>query len=674
MNKTIKTLLVAVMVVCLAVSAIALVACKDKTVTYTVNVTCNDTAALNNVKVQIKKADGTLVKEATPIDGKATFDLEGADYTATLTGVAEGYEFADGKLTADAPSCTITVTKKQTEPTGYTYTVNVTYPALLDVYGNTVDEEEPANGVTVSLYAGELEDDNDAALAGKTPAATKTTGADGKAVFQLEDELYTIVISGQKSDYRVYYPEGHFVLTVSKDSPTCEVTFRELARVGTMSSPLTFHLGTNTVPLTNDALRAAGGMGVVYAFTPEKTGNYTFTATGNAVIIPSDGFMPIIQNGGSAVVSLEEGKTYCYFCIANDTPETYTVTIAEGGELGGGEHDYPWEGEGTLANPYVITTLADSYSIYVEEPIYLTYTPTANETYTISSNDTNTYIDIFLMVTPKDEYDNGRIAFKNFNGKETNTLSFTLTAGETYWFSVDPYNYNVDVEFTITQQGTTPPQSPDGTIDHPFILDELVGDYHYVIADENSLVHLSYTATTDGVYVVSTTDANTWITVYSTHEKVDDEDTGTIQLFTVGNNSLSHDFSVEAGQTYLISVDAFSDYGENITFKIAEKAAVTHKVDIAVKLKDGSAAPAGITVSVINDDNEEITAVTDESGVAHFNLEDGSYKIQIRKFIMPDFQDNGPQDQELPSDLYTVTVAGEDTSTTVQYQEKAQAE
>ena len=60
--------------------------------------------------------------------------------------------------------------------------------------------------------------------------------------------------------------------------------------------------------------------------------------------------------------------------------------------------------------------------------------------------------------------------------------------------------------------------------------------------------------------------------------------------------------------------------------------------------------------------------------MAHFNLEDGSYKIQIRKFIMPDFQDNGPQDQELPSDLYTVTVAGEDTSTTVQYQEKAQAE
>ena len=121
MNKAMKKTLALGLILCLILCATLLAACnpkedndqppQPKPETYTVNVTCDDDAALENVKVQVKNENGEKVGEKELTEGKATFELAPANYTATLSGVAEEYVFEDGVLTATEKECTIEVAR-----------------------------------------------------------------------------------------------------------------------------------------------------------------------------------------------------------------------------------------------------------------------------------------------------------------------------------------------------------------------------------------------------------------------------------------------------------------------------------------------------------------------------------------------------------------------------------
>ena len=565
MNKHTKTILVFALVLIFALSAALLAACdKDKdpsTTTYTVTVTCDDASALANVKVQLNKADGTSAAEAKALEnGKATFDLAPADYTATLTGVPSGYQFENGSLTATTTACTIVLTATRT------YTVTLTYPDVTDVYGNKLANAGAASGVTVAMYEGELTDDTAAALAGKTPAATATTDATGKATFNLTGDLYTVVLSGYLTGLHIDYPQGKYVLTVDKTAPDKTVTFTLQKKAGTSSNPLELQLGANEIPLTNDALELAGGIGVCYSFTPDETGNYTFTTTGNAIVMDDATSAIILQGETSTVLTLTAGETYIYYCTASGVASTYTLTIAKGGEITppGGDTNYPWtEGEGTVANPFTTTTLAGTYNLHIEasSPIFLAYTPTANETYTFSTTSNDLWIEIYDDVEKLQAGDDSLLQLSD----TIKSGEITLTAATKYYILIGTWNDDEnDINFTATKNGGSQPTNPwtsgEGTLASPYVLTTLENTYTLQI-NLNALVYLTYTPAENETYTLTTTDSDLWLTIF----EYDGEDRTNQKTF--GNGAESLTLTLNANTKYYFEVDLYNeDYGNSTTF------------------------------------------------------------------------------------------------------------
>lgn len=117
MKKAYK-LLMLLLTVCLLTGALALAACgdKDKNVTYTIEVQCEDTVIFGGLSVRLKKENGETAEEkSVPRDGKVTFSLESGTYTADLTAkpgfesIFEDYYYTMATVTADRPAATIEV-------------------------------------------------------------------------------------------------------------------------------------------------------------------------------------------------------------------------------------------------------------------------------------------------------------------------------------------------------------------------------------------------------------------------------------------------------------------------------------------------------------------------------------------------------------------------------------
>lgn len=673
MNKTLKKLLIFGLSLCLILCGAACTGNTENNKTvYTVTVTCEESEVLSNVKVQIKKADGSSAGESGLTNGKATFELETASYTATLTGVPEDYTFTEGNLSGTSTACTIAITKKAAQPAdktysgkvtvqlpdgtavknikvwltdekgnassattdengvasftlkngvysvrieadvwpnGFTfddekftltvkdadaqvtvkfdetlneYTVTVLYPDLKDVYDTLVQAAGPAQGVTVSLYEGKLEDDNEAALADKTPVSVKETDAEGKASFSLAGDLYTIVLSGYTEGLRLSYPEGEYVITISKEAPSCEVTFREPTRVGASSnSPLSFQMGVNTVPLTNQAL-SYNGMGIYYAFKPENTGNYTFSATNNALIL-KESFEPFVTGGKSAVMEMTAGETYLFICSATGTPQTYTVTIAEGGDIegGGSEQTYPWtEGKGTVEEPYLANTLAGEYNnlhVPASSPFYLSYTPTADEEYTFSAIGDNLWLEIYDNT---EDLVSGNDSLLQLND-DTTTGSITLKANTKYYILIGTWDDSEDtVGVKIEKKGGTA-ATPDGSKENPFVFETLPGEHSVTIVageknDEDLTedvlsVWYKYVATEDATYTLSDPTKTAWISVCE--NSTDKNSQAAIGQFLGDNmpDPASIEFHVKSGATYFFWICTWSEKPGTVTFKIEKK-------------------------------------------------------------------------------------------------------
>ena len=90
----IKKLLFFVLIAAMTVAlSLGIVACgEEKTVTYTVTVTCEDESVLSGVKALLEK-DGKKSEDKALSGGKASFELEAGSYTVVLTGVPAEYTY-----------------------------------------------------------------------------------------------------------------------------------------------------------------------------------------------------------------------------------------------------------------------------------------------------------------------------------------------------------------------------------------------------------------------------------------------------------------------------------------------------------------------------------------------------------------------------------------------------
>lgn len=504
-------------------------------VTYTVTVSCED--ALTGVKVRILK-DGKQVAEKELTDGKAEFGLEEGTYAATLIGVPEEYEFTEKTLTKDAPSAEIVITKKQVSPALVTYTVTVTR-TVSDVFGNT--QKTAKAGVKVDLYEGE------------TLVKSANTDAEGKASFEAEEKTYTAKVEGVAQ-----------ALSFTERKAEAEVP--ESYVLGTEEHPLTWTLGENEVPLTEDVLNQYEE-GVYYMFTPAETGNYTFTTDNYNKLIASEIFPNEVfsYDDDHVTVALMKGETYVFICNStNYNGFGYTVTIAKGGSVGEDpEVPTPWQGSGTEKDPFQIVTLEGDYKVLLRyadgkyEAVYFTYTAKEAADYTVTSSD-----DEFFMQVGQENYVSG--------GEQL----LRVEAGKTYLFKLTPYEGNDSsfvVEFKIEKgwSGWVSPWTGTGKYDDPYVIQTLADDYTVIVSIGGAFFR--YTADKACDYTVTLT--GEVIMDLSVREGAWDEKTNR-QNIVLLESGAQGGFALEAGKTYFFYVSARTASAEpqdyTLKFKIAE--------------------------------------------------------------------------------------------------------
>lgn len=669
MKKTIKISLILGLALCLIMSMALLVACDPKnnnnnnngndqtdTALYTVSVSCEQDEALTGVTVKLNNADGTLAGEKPLRGGKATFEFEDGEYFVELAGLPEEYGYDDpAALTKDASSCTVTVAKANE------YSVSVSYPDVKDIYGNTVIKKGPVSGMQVLLYTGKLEDDRGSAIEGLHPAKSAVTDANGMANFKLPNNTYTIVIPEYARGLEIFYPliaEKVYVNTVTKANPFFGVTFTQRYLYGESDTvPIAFEIGDNNVPLSLDLLTnvLTEAPCAFYSFTPEKTGNYTFSAKGNAKVGSEVFGNANLFAGKPIVVHLEAGTEYLFSCGISTTSGNlaYTITIEEGGEIddGGVEagHTYPWaQGKGTLKAPFTTTTLSGEYTnLYVaaESHFYLAYTPSTNETYTFSAVGDNLWLQVYDDVENIPTLSNYLIEI----GDDTPSAECELTAGTTYYILIGTMNDEADsVGFKAEKKNVDDTPTDKATYTVTVVGKDSSGNIE-------PLAGVSVTIR-DADQTTKTTDANGKVSF--------EVAPGPYGILLSNIPSNYRDDNTD-------TAFAVSKSEPNITITLT-KIENTHKVSITVKYADGKLAEQGLTVRLVASNNSAFDEKTNANGVATFDVADGEYTVQVPQTLLVDGapQENGPKldsGQQFHKSRYSVKVNGSDTSIEAAY-------
>lgn len=428
--KKFLVLLFAAAALCSLAVGISACADTDKTISYTVTVTCEDPSVLADVKVQLGK-DGTATEEKPLQGGKATFELEADTYRVILTGVPDTYEYPETTLTERSPSATVALTAKQAGEELVTYTVTV-----------VCDDDISLDGVKVQLKKG-------AENAGEKELE------DGKASFELEAGTYTATLTGCPEEY-TYEPQ---TLTAVSPAATIRLTKQESAAVevtvsvkagkdvfgadcpktplgnakvafyasatdlkplaegvtdengkanfaipagvylanvngaeienfklsgtaaeielqaqlGSKTAPFVWKEGANELPFTRETLEALGDGSVYCTFVAAKSGLYSFDADNYNANVESDLFEDgLIGMADHVTATLEAGVVYTFSCTSSgalgESGEFgYHVTITEGDTKEGGDAPaIPWTGSGTEQDPYLLQTLKNTYRVQIK--------------------------------------------------------------------------------------------------------------------------------------------------------------------------------------------------------------------------------------------------------------------------------------------------------------------
>ncbi len=483
-----------------------------ETVTYTVHVVCADDV-LGGVHVRILHEE-TEAGESALTDGTAQFSLEAGDYTATLTGVPQGYTFEDAVLTEAAPEATITVNAPSVTPPPppaeqIAYTVTV------------VCSDDVLTGVRVQLMAG-------ADLAGETPLVN------GKAEFLLAPGTYSVVLVG--------LPEGYSApaATVSAEAPTAlvAVTGSPLEREYSYEVTLTYSQATDVFGGTHAAGPAAGIPVTLYeselstvAVASKNTdaeGKVQFTLTGKSYYvavsarnyrIPAKAVRTLTAEAPALTLALEAKGVFG----SQEAPLTLTV----------GENAVPLTKE--ILNAYGSVA-------------YL-FVPPATATYyfTTSSALANVTAEIFpegIVGAQKDvsaalKADMPYLIYASSRAEEGD-LSYTLTISDT---PAPPEE--VDPDEPLPEN----PWEGEGTKAAPYAVKNLVGKYEVPVAwDGESFaeVWFTYTAQEAGHYAAKGVSGDYLVSFNSGR-------------FFINPGSPSVDFTLEAGETLSFCVSNFNE-------------------------------------------------------------------------------------------------------------------
>lgn len=570
MKRFIRKFLLLGAVLC-SVLGIALTACQPssppeepRTATYTVTVSGSDEhLSLETIKVQLLEGSSP-VGEKTLTDGKAVFEgLPAKTYTATLTGVSEGFTFADVTLTPAEPSATIAIVRTAT------HFVSVQYGASNDVFGQA-HAASPASGVKAEVYASATE---------TTPIASAVTNENGVAVFTLgEDADGGIVrLSG-------YHPGFAFSPATAELEEDTDITLTPKDTLGKTSAvPLLWTLGENELPFTEAIL--AQYTTVYAAFIPDETGTYTLTASSESANVSSDALSDLL--GGAMdlkqVVSLTQSVPCVFACSSSGSSDGnfgYSVLIEKGGtpaEKPEPPVDDPteWKGSGTESDPYIITKLAGDYSVKLTDKgvgeydiVYLSYTASEDANFTVTSSDQ----DFYMRVTGG-AYTEAKPGSYSYGMSDP----LLIKKGVTYLFAISPYDESATGDLTITfkieegYSGWLPSWEGEGKYNNPYLITELVGDYTVVTSNGGS--YFKYTAAEAGEYTLTASSAMSvrlyQASEYSLKHSMLEDRILAADLAADGKCGLS----LEAGKDYILVVlpaGADGEPGEfTLTFSIA---------------------------------------------------------------------------------------------------------
>ncbi len=460
----------------------------DGLASYTVTVTCEDADVLSKVKVKLMLGT-TEVGEQALTDGKASFKLQPGDYTVTLTGVPAGYTYEPKTFTAPNSTVTIALTKESVSSAA---DITVKVAAGNDVFGKAQPETALKNA-KLDLYVSEAD---------LKPTASATTDGSGVAHFDaLAAGKYLVSVNGV----------GSGSLTVNGAAATLTLN----VPLGSEAAPIAWTLGENDLPFTEEVLTSLGEKSVFCSLSVEKDGLYSFDADNYNGNVISDLFEDgLIGSETHIAVTLTAGTVYTFECtstgaLAESGQFGYKITVTEGDTQEGGSDapNIPWTGSGTQADPYIITTLKNTYRVQIKYengayvPVYFKYTETAAANYAIYSSDQNFYLTV------------GNIHYVGGGDASSEASLFQTAAGTDYVFVLTPYDdeetSNVTVSFTIGDfTGYLPKWEGSGVFrtaagaekDDPYIVTTLVDSYEVHGADR---VYFKYAATETKNYTVT---------------------------------------------------------------------------------------------------------------------------------------------------------------------------
>ena len=480
----IKKLLFFVLIAAMTVAlSLGIVACgEEKTVTYTVTVTCEDESVLSGVKALLEK-DGKKSEDKALLGGKASFELEAGSYTVVLTGVPAEYTYEQKTVTESAPNVSVALTKKSDQPADglVSYTVAV-----------TCEDESVLSGVKVRLMLG-------------TTVAEEKALSDGKADFKLQPGNYIVTLTGVPAGYTYETktftsPNTAVTIALTKVSSSADITVKVAAgkdmfgedRPETLLQNAQVDFYRSETDMRPVASATTNGSGVAH-FDTLAAGTYRLSVNGKE--IPN-----FVVKDGAATVTLNEKLG------SEVAPLVWTV----------GENEVPFTQE-------VLDSLAGE-GTDAGENIYYTLVVQEGGVYSFDADEN-------ALVT-SDIFEDG-LSYTDRH------LAVTLAAGTVYTFACSSggevngtFGYTVTVTKGNTQEGgTTPdPDTPDvpekptapwrgsGTEADPYEIETLVGEFKdvYVKYDGTAFktVYFKYTPAADGSYTVTLTEPGNAIVTF----------------------------------------------------------------------------------------------------------------------------------------------------------------